>query len=116
MIRLLIDQDFDHDILRGLKRRIPDLDAITTHEVSLNEASDNDLLEWAAEAGRIIVTHDRKTMPAHAAARIAAGERTAGLVVVARQLPIGQAIDDLEIIATCSSAHEWENVTQYLPL
>jgi hypothetical protein len=27
MLRLLIDQDFDHDILRGLRLRIPELNA-----------------------------------------------------------------------------------------
>jgi predicted nuclease of predicted toxin-antitoxin system len=82
LVRLLIDQDFDHDILRGLMRRVPDLDVVTTHEAGLGEAPDRELLDWAAQSGRIVVTHDRKTMPQHAAARIAAGERMCGVFVV----------------------------------
>ena len=39
MLRLLVDQDFDQDIIRGLLRRVPGLDAITAHEVGLQEVS-----------------------------------------------------------------------------
>ncbi len=67
MLRLLIDQDLDHDILRGLIRRIPQLDAVTAFEIGMSEATDTQLLIWAAHEGRIIVTHDRQTMPTHAA-------------------------------------------------
>lgn len=116
MIRLFIDQDFDHDILRGLERRIPDLDAVSAYEADLSKASDLALLTWAGEAGRIILTHDRKTMPAHASNLIAAGEPMAGVIVISRQLPISQVIDDLEIVVTCSFEHEWKNIIRYLPL
>lgn len=116
MLRLLIDQDFDQDILRGLARRVPNLDAVTAHQAGLGAVSDPELLAWAGEAGRIIVTHDRKTMPAHAANRMAAGQRMSGVFVVPRRLPISQVIADLEIIVTCSRENEWENIVRYLPL
>lgn len=61
-MRLLIDQNFDHDILRGLERRIPNLDAVTAHEEGLSEVSDPELLLWAADAGRILLTHDLRTI------------------------------------------------------
>lgn len=116
MLRLFIDQDFDHDILRGLVRRVPDLDVVTAHQAGLSVASDPELLAWAAEAGRIIVTHDRKTMPGHAADRIATGERMPGVIIVPRRLPISQVIDELEVIVMCSYENEWENIIRYLPL
>src|SRR2546425_4626712 len=109
MLRLFIDQDFDHDILRGLARRVPDLDVVTAHQAGLSAASDPELLAWAAEAGRIIVTHDRKTMPGHVADRIATGERMLGVIIVPRRLPISQVIDELEVIVMCSYENEWEN-------
>jgi predicted nuclease of predicted toxin-antitoxin system len=74
MLRLLIDQDLDHDILRGLIRRIPQLDAMTALEIGMGRATDPQLLTWAAQEGRIIVTHDRKTMPAHAADSMGEGK------------------------------------------
>jgi len=35
MLRLLIDQDLDHVILRGLLLRVPNADVITAHQVGL---------------------------------------------------------------------------------
>ncbi|HKZ77315.1 MAG TPA: DUF5615 family PIN-like protein [Pyrinomonadaceae bacterium] len=70
MLRLLIDQDLDQVILRGLLLRVPNLDVITARQAGLSDGSDPDLLAWAAEQKRIVVTHDRRTMPYHAATRI----------------------------------------------
>ena len=81
MLRLIIDQDLDHDILRGLIRRIPDLDVVTAFEIGMMKATDPQLLTWAAEEGRIIVTHDRKTMPGHAADLMGGGRISAGFLL-----------------------------------
>lgn len=102
MLRLLIDQDFDHDIFRGLIRRIPQLDAVTAHEIGMSETSDPELLSWANDAGRILLTHDKKTMPNHAAERMDEGENVTGVFVVPRSMPIHRAIEDLELMTTCS--------------
>ena len=116
MLRLLIDQDLDHDILRGLIRRIPQLDAVTASEIGMSEATDPQLLTLAAWGGRIIVTHDRTTMPIHAAVLMERGKNIAGLFVVLRRLPLHQVIEDLELMITCSENDEWVNVIRYLPL
>ena len=116
MLRLLIDQDLDHVILRGLLLRVPNVDVITAHQVGLSNASDPELLAWAAEHERVIVTHDRRTMPYHATSRIARSVKVAGVIVVSRQLPISQVINELEIIVSCSEMIEWENIIKHLPL
>lgn len=116
MLRLLIDQDLDQDILRGLFQRIPELDAITAYEAGLSEASDPQLLAWAAEHNRLIISHDRKTMPRHAVERMAEGNVVAGVIIVSRRLPMKRVLDDLEMIILCSEAVEWENVVRHLPL
>ena len=134
MLRLLIDNDFNQIILRGLLRRVSDLDAVTAYEVGLSEASEPELLGWAVEEKRVVVTHDRRTMPYHAATRMHQGKRVAGELissrlhsenphfairnrrVVSRRLPVSAVIDDLEIIVSCSSENEWENVIKHLPL
>lgn len=115
MLRLLIDQDLDHDILRGLIRRIPQLDAVTAFEVGKREATDPQLLTWAAQEGRVIITHDRRTMPVHAANLMNEGKNIAGLFVVPRRLPLHQVIEDLELMIACSENDEWVNVIRYLP-
>ena len=66
MLRLLIDHNVDYDILRGLFHRLPQLDAVTAFEIGMSKATDAELLNWAALAGRVLVTHDLQTMPGHA--------------------------------------------------
>ena len=116
MLRLLIDQDLDHDILRGLIRRIPQLDAVTAFEIGMSRATDPELITWAAHEKRVIITHDRTTMPAHAANQMRNGEDIAGLIIVPRRLALHQVLDDLELIVSCSEAEEWNDVIRYLPL
>lgn len=55
-------------------------------------------------------------MPYHATSRIARAEKVAGVIVVSRQLPISQVINELEIIVSCSEMVEWENIIKHLPL
>jgi predicted nuclease of predicted toxin-antitoxin system len=98
VLTLLIDQDFNHHILRGLSRRVSGLDALTAHQAGLGAATDSELLAEAAKVGRVIVTHDRKTMPMHAGRRIKRGEKVSGVIVVPRKLALLKAIEDLEII------------------
>jgi hypothetical protein len=115
MLRLLIDQNLDHDILRGLIRHISQLDAVTAFEIGMAKATDPQLLTRAAQERRIVVTHDRKTMPAHAADSMRRGKDIAGLLVVPRRMSLHQVIEDLELMITCSENDEWVNIIRYLP-
>jgi hypothetical protein len=54
-------------------------------------------------------------MPYHATSRIARAEKIAGVIIVSRQLPVSQVINELEIVVSCSDMVEWENVIKYLP-
>ena len=116
MLSLFLDQNLDHDILRGLARRIPRLDVVTAYEMGMSTATDAQLLTWAAEAGRVIVTHDHTTMPTHAAELMNQGSNIAGLVIAPRSLPLHRVIEDLELIIVCSENGEWVNIIRYLPL
>jgi hypothetical protein len=116
MLRLLFDQDFNHDILRGLLLRIPGVDGVTALQVGLGAATDPELLDWAARHQRTIVTHDFNTMPDHAYQRIKNGQHVAGLFIVPQALPIGQAITELETLVACSLAEEWDGLIVFLPL
>ena len=55
-------------------------------------------------------------MPDYAGDRIRSGLRMCGLVVVPLRFPLGQAIDEIELIAMCSLEGEWENKVLFLPL
>lgn len=82
MLRLLIDENFSHLILRGLQRTLPLLDFVLVGQVGLAGANDFVLLQWAAQNNRVIVTHDIRTMVPDARQLVANGEPIAGLIFV----------------------------------
>ena len=116
MLRIFVDQDFDHDILRGLHRRLPDLDAITALDAGLARTADPEILGWAAAQNRVVVTHDRNTMPAHAYERVRKGEAMAGVFIIARDMPVGKAISELQLLVDGSFEGEWSQLVVFLPL
>jgi len=116
MVRLLSDENFNSDIVRGLLLRRPDLDLVRVQDVGLEEADDTDILAWAAENNRILLTHDRATMTGFAYARVTDGKPMPGVFVLDARLPIRKAIDELLLIAECSEQGEWAGLVLYLPL
>ncbi|MEY2856789.1 MAG: hypothetical protein RLZZ74_1101 [Cyanobacteriota bacterium] len=73
MLSLLSDENLNGEIIRGLFLRQPNLDLIRVQDVGLIEVEDPAILAWAAENQRIILTHDRATMPDFAYERLVRG-------------------------------------------
>src|SRR5262245_64199159 len=116
MLRLLSDECFSGPIIRGLIRRQPNLDLIRVQDIGLMNTADPDILEWAAGQERIVLTHDRETMPGFAYDRVMAGLRMPGVFVVDDQMAIGQAIDDLLLLAVASRDDEYKGRVVFIPL
>src|SRR5260370_31859505 len=72
-LRFLADEDFDYDIVDGLRRRLPGLDLVRVQEVGLRGMADPIVLERAAQEGRVVLSHDVSTMRAFADARVLQG-------------------------------------------
>lgn len=66
MIKLLVDENFDNTIVRGLFRRNPALDMVRVQDVGLSGVDDPTILEWAAQEGRVLLTHDVATITRYA--------------------------------------------------
>jgi hypothetical protein len=116
MIKWLTDEDFDNRILRGLRLQLPAIDILRVQDVGLAEANDPQILEWAAQNQRVLLTHDRRTMPRHVKERLNAGLSIFGVVVVPQSQPIGDAIEDISICNESVSPDELFNQVWYLPL
>jgi hypothetical protein len=116
MIRLAADENFNNDIVRGVRRQVPGLDLVRVQDAGLQGADDPTVLAWAASEGRVLLTHDVRTMSAHAWDRVAANEPMPGVFEVRRDLPIGAAIEEIATIVLCSVPGEWDNQVRYLPL
>ena len=116
MLRLAADENFRGRIVRGLRRRVPGLDLVRAQDAGLSGADDATVLEWAAREGRVLLTHDVRTLTAFAYARVRTGQPMPGVVEVGRRVPIGPAIEDLALLVEASLEGEWEGRVLYLPL
>lgn len=74
MLRLAADENFNGDIVRGPRRRLPELDIVRVQDVGLSGADDSSVLGWAAGERRIVLTHDISTLVGHAFGRVAASQ------------------------------------------
>ncbi len=113
-IRFQADADLDEDIVTGLRRREPGIDFQTATEAGLRGLDDRQVLARAAEEGRILATHDRKTMPHHFADFILQ-KRSPGLVIISQKTGTLVAIEELLLIWTASEAEEWTNRIAVIP-
>lgn len=116
MLRLLADENFNGRILRALQRQIPDLDVIRVQDTPLYRADDPSVLAWAAEAGRIVLTHDIATLVGYALQRVHAGQAMPGVVVMRSDAQVGRVAEDLQILIETSQPEELEGQVVFLPL
>ena len=115
MLSLLADENFKGAIIRGMLLRQKDLDLVRVQDVGLQGLDDPTILSWAAENNRIVITHDRATMPDFAYERVANEEAMPGLFVVNDRLSIKQAIDELLLYAMYTEQQEWNKKVLYIP-
>lgn len=115
MLRLLSDENFNGNIVRGLFLRQPNLDLLRVQDVNLLNVDDPEILEWAANNNRILLTHDRATMPDFAYERLSRNQSMAGMFVVNDRMAVRQAIDDLLLIVDVTEQTEWKSQILYLP-
>ena len=115
MIRLLADENFNGDILRGLQRRVPAIDAPRVQDLSIRGADDEAVLEWAAAEERMVLTHDVSTLIDFAWKRVASGRSHSGVAAVSQQAPVGAVVADLMLLVECSADEEWADRILFIP-
>ena len=116
MLRFATDEDFNLNIVEGLRQRNPGIDIVTLQERGLRGLEDTDVLEWAAGEGRILLSHDLNTMRRFAYQRIESGKPTPGVILARQGLSPGGVIDALELLSGASLEDEWSNRVEYLEI
>ena len=116
MRRFLTDEDFNHDILRGILGFLPELDVLTVQEVSLTNVDDTIVLAWAAQDERVVLTHDVKTMTRHALQRVNDILPMPGIVAVRKLAPLAVCIDDLIYLVQAGTDADFRDQVRYVPL
>ncbi len=116
MLRLASDADVHGDILRGLRHRFPEIDLVRVQDTLDKGASDSEVLAWAAVENRVLITSDRKTMVGFAYKRVASGEPLPRVIVTTNAQSIGEAIDDILLVAEYMPEEEIrDQVVVFLP-
>lgn len=95
--------------------RKSDVDLVRTQDVGLRGADDPEVPAWAAEQGRIVLTHSRSTMPDYALRRVAADQPMPGVFVLDDRFPVGGATDEILWLVDCSEHDEWKNPSPTAP-
>ena len=114
-MRFQADADLNQIIVLATIRREPRIDFPTAEAAGLTGLKDPEVLAVAAREGRVLVSHDQKTMPRHFAEFIP-HTPSPGLLLIPQYLPIATAVEDLLLIWFASEAEEWVNRIRYLPL
>lgn len=116
MLRLVSDENFNGDIVRGLLRRHPELDLVRVQDVGLMQTPDPEILEWAATQGRVLLSHDVSTVPPAAYQRVGDGKLMPGVLILPDHMAIGQAIDEIVFLSLDVEPDEWKDQVLFLPL
>ena len=114
-IRYQADADLNQNIVTGVLRREPTIDFQTASAGKLEGVKDIEVLAIAAQQQRILISHDRKTMPSEFAQFIA-NNQSYGVIIVSRKVPIETVIEELILIWAISNAEEWINRIAKIPL
>ena len=75
----------------------------------------SEVLALAAQENRILVTHDRRTMPRHFADYIL-HHSSPGVFIISQNVNVRVAIEELLFIRTASESEEWRNLIVEIPL
>jgi Domain of unknown function (DUF5615) len=116
MHKLVSDENFNGTVLRGLMRHYPEFDVVRVQDVGLVHTPDPEILEWAANENRILLTHDHETIPGFANDRVRAGLAMPGVFAVNDRCGIGAAIQAIAMAVIASFDDEWKDQVLFLPL
>jgi hypothetical protein len=114
LIRFQADADLNHAIVVGVRKREPAIDFASALDSNLDGVQDAEVLVRAAKAGRILVSHDRKTMIGEFRRHIATGP-SPGLLIVSQLTPVGQVVEALVTLWSVSDESEWVDQIVHLP-
>lgn len=114
-LRFQADNDLRFRIVKAVRRREPAIDFWSAQEAGLKGVPDPVVLDRAAAEGRVLVSHDRRTMINHFRERLVDGKSSPGLLMVSQDLAIGEVADVLVDVWALYDAAELRDQIHYLP-
>ena len=110
------DNDLKRIIVDATLRREPRIDFQIAQAARLDDLDDEAVLRLAASHSRILVSHDKRTMPKALASFVASGGTSPGvLLVIPQNVPIGDVVETLILIWADDRADDWRNLIAKIP-
>jgi len=115
-IRFQADNDLKRIIVDATLRREPRIDFQTAQAARLDDLDDAAVLRLAASQSRILVSHDKRTMPVALASFFASGGTSPRvLLVIPQNAPIREVVEALILIWADDRANDWTNLIAKIP-
>ena len=114
-IRFQADADLSENIVWAVRREEPAIDFQTSNEANLEGLGDDVVLALAATENRILISHDRRTMPYHFGSFIQ-NQTSPGVFIIRQKFDMSNVVSDLILIWSASEPEEWVNVISQIPL
>jgi hypothetical protein len=92
--KFIADADLSERLIAGVRRRETRIDFLTAAEGGTRGLKDADVLAIAAVSGRVLVSHDCRTMPKHFQ-RFLTENTSPGLILVRQETKLAWAIEVL---------------------
>jgi hypothetical protein len=115
MVRFLADASLHYAIVSGCLRREPAMDFLSANDANLQGVSDPEVLAFAAQQGRIVVTSDLRTMPRYFGDFLEAHGYCPGVFLVKQRAQLADVIEALVLVWVASDADEWKNRILEIP-
>ena len=100
--------------MTGVLRRELAVDFQTATSAGIRGLSDLEVLAFAAAEGRVLVSHDRRTMP-QAFGKFILSKASPGLFLISQKTDVLVAIESVLLAWTASEHEEWINRILTLP-
>lgn len=117
-VKYLLDENVDPLYHLELLRREP---GMTIWRVGMphtppDQTPDPEILRWCEQHGFVLVTNNRKSMPAHLRVHLEAGQHVPGILILNPNLSVGATIDELLMIWLAAEQDEFRDRIEFLPV
>lgn len=108
-MKFLADEHIESSIVTGLK--LLGIDAISVNEAGIRESDDEEILNFAKDDYRVIITRDSDFVKLHKK-----GVEHSGIVFVPKFLKIGKLIAEIEKVSMILDSEHIRNTVIFIPL
>lgn len=117
-IRYLMDENLDPFYKTQLLLKKPGLIVYAVGDPGSPSKGtrDPEILCWCEENGFVLITNNRKSMPAHLTSHLKQERHVPGIITLNAEMSVGDTIEELILIAEEAALSEYQDRIEYLPV